>query len=127
MVSAQHASLVGRPVSTLDVPPGTPALVRLENVSTFENVDVEAETLPLYVRGTFTTRPTERVSLAICVNGVIVATTVSYLEVQDEWVFASMIPEEALIPGANKVQAFVLDGVSDDPALGSPRMQEGGA
>ena len=121
-----HASLVGRPVSTLDVPPGTPSLVKLEKVSTFNNVDVEAERLPLYVRGTFTTPPTERVSLAICVNGVIVATTVSYLE-QDEWVFASMIPEEALIPGANKVQAFVLDGVSDDPALGSPRMQEGGA
>ena len=100
-----HASLVGRPVSTLDVPPETPSLVKLESVSTFENVDVEAETLPLYVRGTFTTRPTERVSLAISVNGVIVATTVSYLE-QDEWVFASMIPEEALIPGAKRSTSF---------------------
>ena len=65
-----HASLVGRPVSTLDV-----SLVKLENVSTFENIDVEAETLPLYVRGTFTTPPTERVSLAIGLNGAIVATT----------------------------------------------------
>ena len=120
-----HASLVGRSVSTLDVPPGTPSLVKLENVSAFDNVDVDAETLPLYVRGTFTTTPpTERVSLAIGVNGVIVATTVSYFD-QGEWVFASMVPEEALVSGANEVQVFVLDGESDDPALGSARMRTG--
>ena len=112
------SALVGRPVSTLDVPVGTASAVRLENASAFDNVDVEAETLPLYVRGTFTTRPAERVSLAIGVNEVIVATTVSYLE-EGEWVFASMIPEEALVSGANEVQVFVLDGVSDDPAEGS--------
>ena len=104
-----YASLVGRSVSTLDLPVGAAALATLENVSVFENVDVEAETLPLHVRGTITTRPTERVSLAISVNGVIAATTVSYLE-QGEWAFASMIPEEALVPGANEVQIFVLDG-----------------
>ena len=120
-----HASLVGSPVSTLDVPQGTPSLVKLENISAFDNVDVESETLPLYVRGSFTTPPTERVSLAIGVNGAIVATTVSYLE-QGEWVFASMIPEEALVPGANEVQVFVLDGVNDDAVLGSARMQESG-
>ena len=87
--------------------------MKLENVSTFENIDVEAETLPLYVRGTFTTPPTERVSLAIGLNGAIVATTVSYLE-QGEWVFASMVPEEALVSGANELQVFVLDRVNDD-------------
>ncbi len=49
---------------------------------------------------------------------MIVATTMSYLE-HGEWVFASMIPEEALVSGANDVQVFVLDGMSDDPAQGS--------
>ena len=121
-----HASLVGRPVSTLDVPPGTPSLVKLRNASRFKNVDVEAETLPLYVRGTFTTPPTERVSLAIGLNGTIVATTVSYRE-QGEWVFASMVPEEALVSGANDLQVFVLNEVNDDAVLGSARMQENGA
>ena len=121
-----HASLVGRSVSTLDLPGGAAVRATLENVSAFENVDVEAETLPLHVRGTITTRPTERVSLAISVNGVIAATTVSYLE-QGKWVFASMIPEEALVPGANEVQVFMLDWVNDGAVLGSPRMQEGGA
>ena len=120
-----HASLVGRLVSTLDLPVGAAALATLENVSAFENVDVEAETLPLYVRGTITGRPTRRVSLAIGVNGVIVATTVSYLE-QGERVFASMIPEEALVSGANEVQVLLLDGVSDDAVLGSAWIQERG-
>ena len=82
--------------------------------------------LPLYVRGTITGRPTGRVSLAISVNGVIVATTVSYLE-QGERVFASMIPEEALVSGSNEVQVFVLDGVSDDSVLGSAWIQDSGA
>ena len=113
-----HASLVGQSVSTLDLPAGSAELAELENVSVFENVDVESETLPLYVRGTITGRPTGRVSLAISVNGVIVATTVSYLE-QGERVFASMIPEEALVSGANEVQVFVLYGVSDAPSAGS--------
>ena len=121
-----HASLVGQSVSTLDLPAGSAELAELENVSVFENVDVESETLPLYVRGTITGRPTGRVSLAISVNGVIVATTVSYLE-QGERVFASMIPEEALVSGSNEVQVFVLDGVSDDSVLGSAWIQDSGA
>ena len=58
-------------------------------------------------------------------NGVLVATTVSYVE-HGEWVFASMIPEGALVSGANQVQVFVLGGVSDDAADGSVRMPESG-
>ena len=121
-----HASLVGRSISTVDLLVGAAALATLENVSAFENVNIEAETLPLYVRGTIAGAPTEQVSLAIGVNGVIVATTVSYLE-QGERVFASMIPEEALVSGANEVQVFVVDGVSDDAVLASAWMQESGA
>ena len=50
----------------------------------------------------------ERVSLAIAVNGMVVATTQTYQE-HDEWVFASMIPEEALTPGKNGLEVFVVD------------------
>ena len=120
-----HASLVGRSVATVDLPVGAAALATLENVSAFANVNIEAETLPLYVRGTIAGGPTERVGLAIGVNGVIVATTVSYLE-QGRRVFASMIPEEALVSGANEVQVLVLDGV-DAAVLASAGMQESGA
>ena len=120
-----HASLVGRSVSDLDLQVNTER-AELENISAFDNVDVEADTLPLYVRGTITGRPARRVSLAISINGVIAATTVSYLE-RGEWVFASMISEDALVSGANDVEVFVLDGVSDDSVRGSDWMQESGA
>ena len=113
-----HAALVGRSLATLDVRSGTAPLVVLQNSAVFDNVDVEAETLPLYVRGTVTSGLNDRVSLAVSVNGVVVATTVSYLE-RKRWVFASMIPDEALVPGANDVQIFVIDGVENAPVLTS--------
>ena len=103
-----HAPLVGLSLSTLEIHSGTDALVRLETPQVFDDVDVEADTLPLFVRGTMTDAIEERVSLAIAVNGVVVATTQSYQE-HDEWVFASMIPEEALTSGANDVEVFVVD------------------
>ena len=87
--------------------------MNLGNAWEFANVDVEAGVLPLHVRGTLGSDVTERVSLGIGINGVVVATTVSYRE-RNRWVFASMIPEEALAPGANDVQVFVLGSASDD-------------
>ena len=112
-----HASLLGRSVSTVEERAGTRSLVQLENAAVFDDVDIEAETLPLYVRGTLTSEVIDRVSLAISVNGVIVATTVSYTE-GERWVFTSMIPEEALAPGANEVRVLIVGGVSDDFGLG---------
>ena len=104
----RDAGLVGLSLSTLEIHSGTDALVRLERPQVFDDVDLEADTLPLFVRGTMTDIIEERVSLAIAVNGVVVATTQSYQE-HDEWVFASMIPEEALTPGANELEVFVVD------------------
>ncbi len=103
-----HAPLVGLSLSTLEIRSGTDTLVRLETPRAFHDVDLGAETLPLSVRGTMTDLVEERVSLAIAVNGVVVATTQSYQE-HDEWAFASMIPEEALTPGANELEVFVVD------------------
>ena len=70
------------------------------------------------MRGALLTVITERVSVAIAVNGVVVATTQSYRE-HDEWVVASMIPEDALTPGANDVQVLIVDGAAEKSALRS--------
>ena len=113
-----HASLVGLSLSTLEVRAGTEALVRLERPSMFDDVDVESATLPLFVRGSMTDVIDTRVSVAIAVNGVVVATTQSYVE-HDEWVFASMIPEDMLTSGMNKVQVFVVQNVGEKPVLTS--------
>ena len=111
-----HTFLVGRPLSTLDVRPGAGTAVRLVRPAEFRDVDVEADTLPLHVRGRLTGASADPVSLAVSLNDVIAATTMSYRE-NGEWVFASMIPEDALIPGANEVEIFVVDGLADEPIL----------
>ena len=111
-----HASLVGVPLSALEIRTGTEPLLRLVDRSQFNDVDLESHTLPLSVRGRMADDIEERVSLAIAINGVVTATTMSYLE-HDEWVFASMIPWEALAPGSNDVRVFVVDGASERPRL----------
>ena len=113
-----HAALVGRPLATLAGRVGTDASIRFDDPSRFDAVDLERHTLPLFVRGALPTVITERVSVAIAVNGVVVATTQSYRE-HDEWVFASMIPEDALTPGANDVQVLIVDGAAEKSALRS--------
>ena len=110
-----HAALVGRPLSSLDVRTGQVTAVHLEDPR-FDDVDLDSETLPLYVRGAVTESIGGPVSVAIAVNGVIVATTQSYQE-NDERVFASMIPEDALKEGVNDLQAFVVDDTGDTAAL----------
>ena len=111
-----HASLVGVPLSALEVGTATEPLLRLDDPSQFHKVDIESHTLPLSVRGKMGNDIEKRVSLAIAINGVVTATTMSYLE-HDEWVFASMIPWEALVPGSNDVRVFVVVGESERPRL----------
>ena len=111
-----HASLVGLELSTLAAPVRTDLSIRLDDPSQFLTVDLESHTLPLFVRGALPNGLEERVSVAIAVNGVVVATTQSYLE-HDEWVVASMIPEGALTPGANDVQVLLLDGGAEEPVM----------
>ena len=111
-----HGSLTGRPLSMLDVRARAETVVRLRSPADFEDVDIEAETLPLYVRGRLRSGPADPVSLAVSVNGVIAATTLSYRE-NGERVFGSMIPEDALIAGDNDVEVFVIDGFGDELAL----------
>ncbi|MCE2515090.1 MAG: sulfatase-like hydrolase/transferase [Acidobacteria bacterium] len=113
-----HGSLVGRVLSTLDVRPGAKTGVRLARRAGFRDVDLESATLPLHVRGRLTGEPEDPVSLAVSVNGVIAATTLSYRE-EGRWVFATMIPEDSLIAGANEVEIFLVDGPRDEPVLRS--------
>lgn len=108
-----HGLLVGCGLPELDGILRRGSRLSVENAWRFNDVDVQAEVLPLNVRGTFNNDVARRVSVGIGVNGVLVATTVSYLQ-DGRWVFASMIPEGALVAGANKVEAFVLGNASDD-------------
>ena len=111
-----HKSLVGLPLSVVQTHSADDTLIRLDDPQSFTSVDVESHTLPLHVRGTMLEESDERVSLAIAVNGVIAATTQSYRE-HDVWVFASMVPKELLVSGANDVKVFVIGVTQGEPIL----------
>lgn len=111
-----HALLVGRPLSSLDVRTSTKSAIRLEDPLVFDNVDLDGDRLPLFVRGAMTEVAENHVSIAIAVNGTVVATTQSYLE-HDQWVFASMIPEEVLLSGDNDLRVFVVSVTSEGTVL----------
>ena len=112
-----HGSWVGREVSSLEPPANGAVTATLANRSAFENVNRDSASLPVHVQGTFTADLVERVSVGISVNGVLVATTVSFLE-EGEWMFASMIPEDVLVAGSNDVEVLVLGTVSADGTQG---------
>ena len=119
-----HGSLVGRELSTLEV--GAPAemVVGMARVAAFADVDLHARVLPLHVRGRLPGGLGEPVSLAVSVNGVIAATTLSYRE-GGQWTFSSMIPEEVLVSGANDVEVFLVDGPGQAPVLRPARRARG--
>jgi hypothetical protein len=98
--------LLGRQVVDFSQQTGS-VKAHIENLSGFQAVDLEAHTLPLIVRGRFFSRA--RPTLAIAVNGRIVATTVPFEEREASW-YSTMIPESALGAGANDVQVYIVEG-----------------
>lgn len=111
-----HGSLVGRALATLDVGAPAETAVRLVRAGAFDDVDLDADLLPLHVRGRLPDGLQAPVSLAVSVNGVVAATTLAYRE-GGEWVFGSMIPERVLVSGANDVEVFLVDDAGEAPVL----------
>ena len=56
------------------------------------------------------------VELAIALNGIIVATTVSYME-HGQWTVATALPERYLRNGSNDVVGYILDEMDGAPLL----------
>ncbi len=81
--------------------------IGIDGVQRFGEVDLAADFLPLEVRGRIR-GATPPLALAVAVNGVVVATTVSY-EQQERHVFSTMIPDTSLRQGANDVRVFQID------------------
>ncbi len=90
--------------------------MHLDEPLQFRDVDIGGDTLPLYISGQMEDNGTTPVGIAVVVNGVVVATTQSYQE-HDNWVFATMIPENALVPGGNDVRVFVVESTDDGEVL----------
>lgn len=98
------ADLIGREVSGFRAE-ARDVRATLENQAGFAEVDPRAETLPLLVRGRLFERsgPT----LAVVVNGRIVATTMPFEERSATW-YSTMVPESALRGGRNTVDLYLV-------------------
>jgi hypothetical protein len=82
----------------------------VERPGRFSGVSLENPELPLYVRGRVTGAPPP-VTIAVAVNGTVVASAASYDE-NGTHVFGTVIPEQSLIDGANDVQAVAIEEAS---------------
>jgi hypothetical protein len=104
---ARH--LVGMDVSRLAMQVAPDAPVAIRNSRQFDAVNQAGEILPLYVGGTITTSRAGPLTVAVAVNGVVVAVAHSYRE-RGAHLFGTLIPETSLKSGKNVVAAFVIDG-----------------
>ncbi|HEV2070734.1 MAG TPA: sulfatase-like hydrolase/transferase [Acidimicrobiales bacterium] len=106
-----HLDLTGTPV--VDLPRGPPAdwAARLVDGERYDDVDLGAKTVPVYVSGVVEAPDTELRDVVVAVNGVIGGW--GSLEVNhdaDETQFAVLVPESFLRPGANTVEVFAMEG-----------------
>jgi Sulfatase len=103
-------ALLGAPLNRTEamlVPASAALRITIDNLPAFGDVDLAADPLPLQVGGRIEGAAPPLV-LAVAVNGVVVATAVSY-ERQHRHEFSAMIPETALRQGANDVRVFRVD------------------
>ena len=94
--------LIGQPADGLEELPGA----ELVNGGDYRDVDPASGYVPAHVLGRVDGgEPGE--DIAIAVNGTIVAVSTTFqLTIDDETIFAAMIPESALRPGENDVQVL---------------------
>ncbi|MBW3548427.1 MAG: sulfatase-like hydrolase/transferase [Actinobacteria bacterium] len=106
-----HLDLTGTSVD--DLPQGPPAdwKARLIDGGRYDDVDVGAATVPVYISGVVEEPETELRDVVVAVNGVIGGW--GRLEQHydaDETRFAVLVPESFLRPGANTVEVFAMEG-----------------
>jgi hypothetical protein len=82
--------------------------VSIRGRAQFQDVNLAADPLPLYVAGLLETTRPEPLAVAVVVNGVVAAITHSYRE-RGAHRFGTLIPESSLRNGRNVVAGVALD------------------
>jgi hypothetical protein len=110
-----HSELIGLRVNSLPVTNAPPVELELIRSGTFYSADREA-LVPCFIEGLVVAPAGIElpVRLAVAVNGVIQATTRTYLldGLRNRW--AAMVPETAYLDGENDVQYFVISGAAPE-------------
>ena len=108
-----HQDLLGRRVEELTVLPGGESSARLDQAGELRTVDLGAEAIPARLTGVISAEGGRARSLAVALDGRIVALARSYRFAGEER-FSVLVPESALRQGANRVELF---WVQPGPAL----------
>lgn len=114
--------LLGRPLDALRGAdrPATEPQVRLDHEEDLADVDLRRERLPVHLLGQLIglddESAPEPLTLAVAVNGIVRATTETFLE-EDAWRFTVMIPKAALAKGRNRIEIVRVDNRPDGPSI----------
>lgn len=100
-----HPELLGRREAELTVTEAGRASAELDQVEELRNVDLAAEVVPARLTGTITGEGAPGRSLAVVLEGRVVALARSYSLAGEER-FSVLVPESALHGGANEVGLF---------------------
>lgn len=103
-----HRELHGKAVGSLTVRRDSVSRVDLTEREILEVVDLSTSLVPNYLNGVVRPSTEKPLSLAIAVNGRILATTWSY-ESLGKTRFSALVPEGALRHGSNAVGVYAID------------------
>ncbi len=129
-----NGELVGRNLYEQDIVKSREFKVKLHGTHRLNDIDIGQPTFPAAISGFILNNNDDKADrdVAIAVNGVILATTKTFMHGTQER-FATLIPETALRKGANRVEAFVVRKTEENgfQLLGSghiiPKRNEGRA
>jgi len=87
-----------------------PATVRLDDQENFQNVNPSSNYVPGYIAGALLEVPeqTHPLSLAISVNGIIQATTETFIDDKNAVRFISIVPENSFKKGKNDIAVLLI-------------------
>jgi hypothetical protein len=115
----RHVELCGRPTRDLEIVDELRWGLEITNADALQNVDLDGLALPALLSGT--ARPPRRTrsaqNLAVALNGVIVANTVTKQSGKRRHVFSALLPPTAFRQGENTVELFKVTGQRGDLTL----------
>jgi len=120
----EFSNLLGLDAAELVAGELPPIEVRVQQVESFDQVDLDSGYLPAHIVGAMRApQPTqERLPLAVAINGVIRATTETYGHRNGVAHFSALTPEEAWNPGRNLVEIFIVRGTPETAQLQTTRL-----
>jgi hypothetical protein len=114
-----QADLLGVALEDIDLQTGSGITATIRDRISYTNVDTDGASLPAWIRGSITATPTEAddMTIAVALNGRIVAITRTFVDDADNTLFGMLIPPSSFVDGANDVELILIDGEGSERAF----------